>query len=194
MRVLALISVVLFAVACEPVDLVVVNIPDGGEFVQPDAQCSTSADCLGGQYCSKPQCGAAVGVCRQKPLSCDGNHAPECGCDGVTYFNPCLRRAAGVSFADVGLCENPRRCDTSLPCAAGQFCARLAFMPQECGMNIAGTCWVLPDVQCTYAVQAPMPPPPTFTPCGGGACLDVCAAVTREQPVFLRPRNSGPCP
>jgi hypothetical protein len=181
------------ACACGPVDLVVVDVPDGGDFVPPDTSCTTNEDCLGGQYCSKPGCSAALGVCRQRPVSCNGEHAPECGCNGVTYFNACLRRAEGVSMREPGLCDNPRRCDTTSPCQAGQFCARFAFMPNECNLNVAGACWALPEVQCTYPAQA-QTPPPTFVPCGGGVCMEVCAAVRREQPVLLRPRNAGPCP
>ncbi|MBL8914948.1 MAG: hypothetical protein JNM17_29855 [Archangium sp.] len=187
MKTLALLGVV-FVAACGPVDLVVVNVPDGGEFQQPDDQCTKNEDCLGGQFCSKPneQCAAPLGVCRQRPISCTGEHMPECGCDGVTYFNRCLRENAGVSMREPGPCRNARRCDTVSACDSGQYCFRIAFMPQECGMNVSGACWVLPDTQCIGG--------PTFVPCGGGMCVGVCDAVRRQQPMLIRQQGSGPCP
>jgi hypothetical protein len=193
MRPLLVVSVALLA-GCGPVDLPVVDVHSDGGFQQPDTSCMRNEDCLGGQYCSRPPgCGTAIGVCRQKPLSCSGEHDPECGCDGVTYFNACLRRFAGVSMRNRGLCESGRACDTTSPCESGQFCARIAFVPNECNLNVAGACWVLPSVTCTEGTP-PAPPAPTFVPCGGGACLNVCDALRRQTPVLIRQQMSGPCP
>lgn len=188
MRAVALWSLTLLA-ACGPVDLVVVNVSADGGFQPPGTACMSNADCLGGQYCSTMRCGG-TGTCKQRPPSCAGEHDPECGCDGVTYFNPCLRRSAGVGFASKGLCEAARVCDTTTPCEAGQYCARLVFTPTECNANVSGACWVLPAGQCE---PGPVPEP-TFTPCGSGTCLRVCEALARQTPVLIRPQMSGPCP
>ncbi|MFT3711163.1 MAG: hypothetical protein QM817_26335 [Archangium sp.] len=188
-RVFASFAVALFA-ACGPVDLVVVDIPDAGDFQPPGKACASNDECLGGQYCSKPGGCNVSGTCRQRPLSCGGEHEPECGCDGITYFNSCLRRLAGVPKVSDGRCEAGLACDTATPCASGQYCAKIAFAPNECNGNISGSCWVLPDVACTAGPIAE----PSFMPCGGGACLRVCDALKRQTPVLIRPPNLGPCP
>lgn len=171
---------------CGTVDLDVVNVNDGGGFQPPLGRpCLDSGECDAGQLCEKASCGEAFGRCVQRPAFCDGDSRPECGCDGITYWNDCLRRKAGVESRERGPCVNPRPCDTTLPCPDGALCGRLVF-PNECGRVAAGACFVLPET-CEGMMRD------HFFACGAGMtqCLDACQAIRSGQPAAQFP---GPCP
>jgi hypothetical protein len=178
----------MLATACGPVDLTIVNVPDGGNFVPPTGpSCADSNQCDAGQYCEKSGCGVALGHCVQRPAVCTSDGPPQCGCDGVTYWNECLRKRAGVESArENGPCTAPRACDTTTPCPTGGYCARLV-RPQECGRVVAGACWDLPDGTCTG-------PGPRYIQCGAAPpCVDACTAIRSEQPM-AEMRGPGSCP
>jgi hypothetical protein len=185
----SLLALCLLFLACGPVDLVVVDVPDAGELQPPPGpSCSRNEDCLAGQFCETPSCAATLGRCAPRPLSsaCPDDFRPECGCDGVTYWNGCLRRAAAQrSSAERGLCQQaPLACDTTTPCPGDASCARLVS-PNECGRVAAGACWVVPQT-CSGGVDH-------FFTCGQpqAVCLDLCGAVRAQQPAARFP---GPCP
>ncbi|MDP1824214.1 MAG: hypothetical protein Q8L48_13255 [Archangium sp.] len=182
----ALLALMLGLAGCEPVDLDVVDIPDSGAFQPPvGASCANTGECMAGQLCDKAACGDALGRCVQRPPFCDGDSRPECGCDGVTYWNDCLRRAAGIEAREGrGPCLNPRPCDTTSLCPDGAICGRLVF-PNECGRVAAGACFVLPTT-CLGQM------PDHFFACGAPMtqCLDACAAIRSGQPAARFP---GPC-
>lgn len=178
----------LLLTACGPVDLVVVAVPDAGAIPpQEGTPCSRNEDCVGGEFCETPSCSATLGHCVPRPLAadCNDDFRPECGCNGVSYWNGCVRRAAGErSLADRGSCQgSAQACDTTTACAAGDFCARFVA-PNQCGLPAAGRCWGLP----TSCVGGP----DHFSACAApAACLDRCAAIRSQQPVVGEP---GPCP
>ena len=82
--------------------------------LEPDGVvCVHHEDCGVGQYCEKAlgDCDGE-GRCVVQPLPCViGLWAPQCGCDGVTYGNPCEASGAGVNVAHSGECADG--CDTS---------------------------------------------------------------------------------
>ena len=183
-------ALALFApVACAPSDVVIADIPadDGGK---PTAQspCVRDADCDSNQYCDRETCDAQVGHCHYKPPFCessDGN--PQCGCDGVNYWNDCLRDQNGISKQNDGTCENGATCGNGKgECAStAAKCGRLVFEHDECAVDPPGECWVLPSSCSTFDEH-------WVTCAPGGACTSVCDAIASEKPYFKAPNSVCP--
>ena len=66
------------------------------------------AGCDDGAYCDygASSCGAAdrSGVCKPIPFACLALDMPVCGCNGVSYANPCEANKAGSSTLHDGTC------------------------------------------------------------------------------------------
>jgi hypothetical protein len=139
--------------------------PDGATDTRTDPDTTTDAaettgprcgygmvDCDADHVCETPEgtCSfdtGAIGTCVEIPDPCDGTPDPECGCDGVTYQNPCHRRQARQDLAHRGECEVPR-CGPSLPgCPGETFCEYPAAMCVHIGA-MDGEC-VAPPTGCT---------------------------------------------
>ena len=173
--------------ACGPQEIVVAELPatDAGGA----APCATNDDCPTGAFCAKAGCGAAAGRCERAPLFCDDVFVPSCGCDGVTYWNDCLRLQASVDRRGVGECiEQAASCggreQRSCP-TAGASCARVVQEPAPCRpIEAPGTCWMLP---ATCPTQPPTTPP-IFEACAlpgvpaPEPCADACNAIRSERP------------
>lgn len=156
------------------------------------ASCSHNADCEINEFCAKTSCEAPQGTCEIRPSVCTDVAAPVCGCDGVTYFNDCLRQTTGIAASkdrqcsfDAKRCGSPRR-DV---CEAGQYCALL--VPEgafPCPPDAPGTCWVLPSVCGDLSGGGNR-----FNSCQGPplSCMDACTAIRSEQPHRFA---SGGCP
>lgn len=177
----------------DPVVLATIPALDGGsEGGSNDhmRRCISTWDCPTDAYCERPSCFTPAGVCRPYPAVCPNEEMPVCGCNGVTYFNDCLRRAAGVPALDVGECEvNALTCFGQDDCPDGGSCARLVGSSPEmtCGPNLPGRCWALPST-C---------PAPTRSdrwdscePIAPAHCVDTCNAIRSELPH----RRAGACP
>jgi len=116
--------------------------------------------CGDGEYCDYPLdalCGAAdaMGTCAAIPTACDLSYQPVCGCDGVTYGNPCAAALEGASVASEGECDGGGSGQTcggiaSLECpSSGEFCNyEESAGGQGCDGSIsdaAGVCQKSPD-------------------------------------------------
>jgi hypothetical protein len=106
-----------------------------------------------------------------------------CGCDGITYWNDCVRRQIGTTMASVGECSvTACACKIDEDCLQeGASCAQLVQGSDMCHGDI-GACWVLPP-QC-------MPnqgDPPVWQECKPpdappAPCVDTCLAIRSGHP------------
>lgn len=196
-RIAAAVASLAFA-ACSPQEVIVAElppVPDGGGGAA--APCVADADCPTNAFCARARCGDVSGRCESVPVLCGAERAPTCGCDGVTYWNDCLRRAGLVTASTPGECTAGVTCGgrDRVPCpVAGASCARLVAR-DRCGPgDDHGTCWMLPPT-CP-ADPGPMlascPPPPPAPP-GSSACVSACEAIRSEKPFrALAPGSSCP--
>jgi len=66
--------------------------------------------CASGEVCAWTGCfPPSASTCVVRPSTCASSGAPVCGCDGVTYGNPCVALDGGVPIDHAGEC-------TSIPC------------------------------------------------------------------------------
>jgi hypothetical protein len=168
--------------ACAPEEIVLASRERPGKsivIVTSGIPCNDPRDCRVDESCNRNGCATATGVCEPLPESCSDELAPVCGCDGLFYFNDCLRRERGVALARVEeclplalFCGGP----LDLPCPGGSHCGkRLPPNAPICPSDAPGMCWVLP-------VCGPDPVGvERWALCGGaGACVDTCTAIESE--------------
>ena len=165
------------ASSCSSTDVTLATLPggDGAATPPPPPRCASIADCPSGTYCDKSACDSPSGTCELFPAECVNEEQPVCGCDGLTYFDHCLRQASGIAAETPGPCPG-LTCGgpSNVACPAGTFCAQLGGMgPGHCSPVAEGNCWVLP-AQC---------PPPSqganlWDSCPPGRhCIDTCDAL-----------------
>src|SRR5262245_32463206 len=90
----------------------------------------TSAPCPPDSFCdfASDQCGGTdrSGLCTPRPLGCDLEYIPTCGCDGTVYGNPCEANTSGVDVSNLGGCYAPPGmfpCGWTF-CAFNEYCVR----------------------------------------------------------------------
>lgn len=150
------------------------------------ASCKENTDCGANAYCEKNACADTTGQCKPRPLSCDNHEEPVCGCDGTSFWNPCLRELYGESEKAIGPCVVQDNCEgpSSSPCSVdGAYCTKLIPPGAQCNPTPPSSCWVLPS-------SCPTTSPSEWSPCGppGPApCVSVCDALKAQVPYHFEP-------
>jgi hypothetical protein len=148
-------------------------------------RCGDDADCMVGWQCEKQGCQEPNGFCVPWPVFCPPNPAPVCGCDGVTYWNDCIRLKSKARLAAFDQCRATAcTCEVGTDCVvpSGTYasCSHLLPFGAMCSHG-SGACWVLPP-QCDPNADKRLwreckPPEPGETP----ACVDTCTAIASEH-------------
>ena len=192
--------------ACADEQIVLATLPSGLDGGTPGdgKRCVDDTECATKEYCSRTTCGDVAGTCELVPVLCEEEGRPVCGCDGITYWNDCLRRTAAVTSMMPGECGyNAHNCrhggGSGGPpgdpdeCPPGTFCARLLSIPGDvppppdfCAPDAPGTCWALPVV-CPDRAG-----PDRWIACG--APLDVCSTTCDAIRSGLPYKRANACP
>jgi len=154
------------------------------------ATCDGEEDCSAGWLCDKLACLATAGSCVPWPPICSADPDPVCGCDGVTYWNDCIRLRSRAQRSDFGQCRTTASaCETGSDCRVPYAsCSHLVGPGAMCGRGM-GTCWVLPP-RCEPSTDSKAwrecKPPDMDVP---GPCVDTCRAIASERSYAEPPRS-----
>jgi hypothetical protein len=154
-------------------------IDDGG--VDAETPCGpTMAPCPANQRCAGSCDDPTTGKCELIPDSstCTGPYSAVCGCNGISYFNDCLRKAAQEDLKATGQCTLATTCDGGAPCLGAKFCSPTG----SCGDEDAGQ-------YCAFTFPFPLFPGPLPAAEEGAVCgflglvPPVCWALPKNCPM-----------
>jgi hypothetical protein len=188
--------VLVLASACSNEEIVLATVTSSEAGVPGDVKrCVENKDCSATMFCSRKDCDDVGGTCEARPVVCEEGPMPVCGCDGVTYWNDCLRRTVGATVLHAGECSDTARiCGRGGrggpggpgghmdDCPPGASCARL--LPPDlgtsslCSPDVPGTCWALPAVCPDHGG------PDRWIPCDPAktGCASTCDAIRTGEP------------
>jgi hypothetical protein len=165
--------------------------PDAGR--HPLRPCMASANCHPDEFCAKASCEEETGGCVRRPIFCNQEVEPSCGCDGFTYFNDCWRKFNRVPSSTPGECDaTVVQCGGTAhaACPPPSVCAQLLVDPPTpmCPTDATFNCWVLPP-QCGPNGAGDLSD--NWTPCGPAApCVNACNAIRSGVPHY----RTSTCP
>jgi hypothetical protein len=203
-------ALLVLGLACSSTDIIATTVPGDAGHTNATCGLGDSGDggdrCLSGQFCSKATCTLNGGTCED--VESDACAGPDivCGCDGITYYNSCARRAAQISPAGPSICNGfqmgvtPRRCHDSTGCGPNASCAVLVpgFLldagslpdagqyapPDLCqgleqGLLFSATCWSFQGGRLVKPV------------CNQFECIDDVSTI-RSKPFFAPCLDASP--
>eukprot|EP01129_Flabellula_baltica_P006539 TRINITY_DN245_c1_g2_i1.p1 TRINITY_DN245_c1_g2~~TRINITY_DN245_c1_g2_i1.p1 ORF type:complete len:231 (+),score=16.27 TRINITY_DN245_c1_g2_i1:432-1124(+) len=144
-------------------------------------QCISQTDCASTEYCQYPAgtCGGS-GFCTKTPQICTKEYRPVCGCNNITYSNPCMASAVNISIQYSGPCLPDDRCAVNSDCNVGEYCTKGVG---DCDGK--GHCVAKPDI-CTM-LHDPV------CGCDGVTHGNPCMAAARGVNVLYRGECSTVC-
>ncbi|MBK8256575.1 MAG: hypothetical protein IPK82_28380 [Polyangiaceae bacterium] len=139
--------------------------------------------CEPGFYCKADNCG--MGQCAPMGSIENGEKAPVCGCDGVTYWNDSIAKSHGMSIKTGGECgpSAAKQCGGfgGLPCPDAVYCNYALKDAVECNIaDLGGTCWAMPKV-CEGGVGFG----PNTRQCGAELCKAECELIKADMPWYV---------
>jgi hypothetical protein len=109
------------------------------------------------------------GVCVKRPVGCEKNLLPTCGCDNQIHDNECDAHKAGVDVNDSGFCKAP----AGMFACGAHFCTLGSYYCQVTGSDVGGT----PDSFQCAALPAGCGAMPTCACLDPGFCGGTCSAT-----------------
>jgi hypothetical protein len=150
-----------------------------GECNPEPVACTGNDECAPEEFCrAAPGTCDEMGECHARPEACTLEETPVCGCDGMTYANPCEAEAAGASIASRGACE-PERCGgiEGRMCSEGKTCLH---RPGSCNIaDAAGICVPDPGGACPH-IYMPV------CGCDGTTYPNACVALSEGASIDHR--------
>lgn len=150
----------------------------------PTPSCSPgpASGCKTDEYCKVAACAATGGTCTKVPAAPQPTLDPQCGCDGVTYWNADEAAARRTNIVAGGVCpkEKAATCTKEKKCPEDTDCNFDQGSKAACTLlTPAGTCWAIPsncpDNQGGKARRCLNP---------NTSCTSLCDAIHDEEPFF----------
>ena len=105
--------------------------------------------CNEGLFCNAPGCTAGSCQPTLTPEQQQQHLDAQCGCDGISYFNPSVAESKAMSLAHPGPCgENEAiACDKMTPCPGDLHCNLRIQNLSQCFFSPGAkfTCWAVPN-------------------------------------------------
>lgn len=142
-------------------------------------QCNPSqSQCGASEYCESTSC-ATSGYCVTRPAATSVTFDPQCGCDGVAYWNAVHAHWLGKTVikgaVKAGTCSSPKQCSSSASCGPNETCV-IYYQDYYCTTSPTyGFCLAKPSTVTSAACSGQMPSGDGEQACGG-TCTSYCAA------------------
>jgi hypothetical protein len=142
-------------------------------------QCNpTQSQCGASEYCESTSC-ATSGYCVTRPSATSVTFDPQCGCDGVAYWNAVHAHWLGKTVikgaSKAGTCSSPKQCSSTAGCGPNETCI-IYYQDYYCSSSPSyGFCMAKPSTVTSAACAGQMASGDGEQECGG-TCTSFCAA------------------